>query len=152
MLPHKVEPLLSVLVMGFLLGMKHATDADHLAAVATLATAERSLARTVRLGLAWGTGHTLVLLVVGGAAVLLGGEFLPPRLSQYLEVAVGGMLVLLGANVLRRLVRQRLHLHAHRHGDGVVHLHVHSHAGEGAHALSAHDHAHAAALPRQALL
>lgn len=133
---------LSILVVGLLLGMKHATEADHLAAVATLATRQSSLADTLRQGLAWGVGHTVTLMAFGGAVLLL-GQVISPRLGQALETAVGIMLVLLGADVLRRLVRDRIHFYVHRHEAGTAHVHAHSHRGDGAHAESAHRHAHA---------
>ena len=108
---------LSILVVGLLLGMKHATDADHLAAVATLATRQGSLAQTLRQGVAWGVGHTLTLMGFGGAVLLL-GQAISPGLERALETAVGAMLVLLGADVLRRLARDRIHFHVHRHARG----------------------------------
>jgi cytochrome c biogenesis protein CcdA len=101
----------SILVVGLLLGMKHATEADHLAAVATLATRQNSLRQTLRQGVAWGVGHTLTLMLFGGAVLWL-GRVIPPGLGQALEMAVGAMLVALGADVLRRLVRDRVHFHA----------------------------------------
>ncbi len=117
----------SILALGFALGMRHATDADHLAAVATLATRESSLNQALRHGLAWGVGHTLTLLVLGGTALAL-GEALPPRFEMALECAVGVMLLLLGVDVLRRLRAEPLHFHAHRHGPGEAeHLHAHAH-------------------------
>ena len=132
---------LSILVVGLLLGMKHATEADHLAAVATLATRQGSLVQTLRQGVAWGIGHTLTLMAFGGAVLLL-GQAISPGLGQALETAVGIMLVLLGADMLRRLVRDRTHFHVHRHGPRLAHVHAHGHRGEGAHAGSAHRHAH----------
>ena len=141
---------LSILVVGLLLGMQHATEADHLAAVATLATRHTSLAQAVRQGLAWGVGHTLTLMAFGGAVLLL-GQAISPALGQMLESAVGVMLFVLGADVLRRLVRDRIHFHVHRHGPSTVHVHAHSHRGEGAHAESAHRHAHATRWPLRAL-
>jgi high-affinity nickel permease len=141
---------LSILVVGLLLGMKHATEADHLAAVATLATRQTSLAQTLRQGVAWGVGHTLTLMLFGGAVFWL-GQAISPRLEQALETAVGVMLVLLGADVLRRLVRDRIHFHVHRHGPRTAHVHAHSHRGEGRHAGSAHRHAHPMRWPLRAL-
>jgi hypothetical protein len=96
---------LSVLFVGLLLGMKHATEADHLAAVATLATRQTTLVQTLRQGVAWGIGHTLVLLMVGGFVLWL-GKTVPARMSETLEFAVGVMLLGLGADVLRRVRRQ----------------------------------------------
>ncbi len=141
---------LSILVVGLLLGMKHATEADHLAAVATLATRQGSLAQTLRQGVAWGIGHSLTLMLFGGAVLLL-GQVISPRLEQALETAVGVMLVVLGADVLRRLVRDRIHFHVHRHEPGTAHVHAHSHRGEGPHARSAHRHSHAGRWPLRAL-
>jgi hypothetical protein len=132
---------LSILIVGLLLGMKHATEADHLAAVATLATGQNSLAQTIRQGVAWGIGHTLTLALFG-ALVLALGKAIPEHMERALELAVGLMLVALGADVLRRLVRQRIHFHVHRHVAGGRHVHAHSHAGEGPHRLSLHRHAH----------
>lgn len=162
--------LLAILVVGFLLGMKHATEADHLAAVATLATRRGSLRDALRQGAAWGLGHTLTLLLFGGLVLML-GRSIPPRLEQSLEFAVGLMLILLGADVLRRLWRQRIHFHAHAHGDGSVHVHAHSHAQDRAavarvpvfarlsfvpadveHRQSVHEHPHLARWSARALL
>ncbi len=111
----------SILLVGLLLGMKHATEADHLAAVATLATRQASLAQTLRQGVAWGVGHTLSLLLFGGAVFLL-GQAISPSLEQALETAVGIMLIGLGADVLRRLVGERILIHLHRDTAGDGHL------------------------------
>ena len=118
---------ISALLIGFLLGLKHATEADHLVAVATLATRQHSLAQSMRQGVAWGIGHTVTLLLFGGVALALGTS-IPPHLAGVLELAVGAMLILLGADVLRRFVRQRIHFHVHTHESGVRHLHAHGHA------------------------
>ncbi len=142
--------LASILALGFLLGLRHATDADHLAAVATLATRSRSVAHTVLQGVAWGTGHTLTLMLFGGA-VLVAGAVVPERAAHVLELAVGVMLVFLGADALYRLRRERVHFHAHRHAGGVAHFHAHSHRGEGApHDPARHEHPHG--FPARALL
>lgn len=118
--------LLSILLIGFLLGAKHAFESDHLAAVATLATGRQSVASTLRQGIAWGVGHTVTLLIVGGA-VLAFGTAIPHRLEQALELCVGLMLVALGFDVIRRFARQRVHFHVHQHGGGRPHFHAHSH-------------------------
>jgi hypothetical protein len=141
---------MSILFVGLLLGMKHATEADHLAAMATLVTRENSLARTLRLGAAWGMGHTLTLMLFGGAVLAL-GKAIPREMEQALESMVGLMLIALGADVLRRLAKQRVHFHVHRHEPGTAHVHAHSHAGEGAHRLSPHRHSHAPGLPLRAV-
>jgi hypothetical protein len=91
-----------VLGLGVLLGMQHATEADHLAAVATLAGRERSLARGLRHGMAWGLGHALTLLAVATGVGLLGWA-ISPELAGRFERAVGAMLILLGLNLAWRL-------------------------------------------------
>lgn len=141
---------LSILFVGLLLGMQHATEADHLAAVATLATRQSSLARALQQGVAWGVGHSLTLLLFAGAVLML-GRVISPELERALETAVGVMLVALGGDVLRRLLRDRIHFHVHQHAPGTRHVHAHSHRGEGSHAASAHRHQHATRLPMRAL-
>ena len=140
----------SILLIGFLIGMRHALEADHLAAVASLTRESQGLGRALRTGMAWGLGHTATLFIVG-ALVLLAEGALPEALTAGLEAAVGVMLILLGADVLRRLLRERVHFHVHSHGE-TRHFHAHSHAGEGRHAASPHSHAHGPFLPRRALL
>jgi ABC-type nickel/cobalt efflux system permease component RcnA len=146
----------AVLLLGILMGMKHALEADHVAAVASLVIRSRSLPEAVRMGVAWGLGHTLTLLAVGAVVVSL-DRALPEHFALMLEFAVGLMLIWLGADVLRRLARDRVHFHSHRHDEGeVVHFHAHSHRGDAAptHARSRHEHRHvagAAGLPVRAL-
>ena len=93
-----VSPV-SVLVLGFVLGMRHATDADHVVAVSTIVSRDRTLRGALRIGSLWGLGHTLTILVVGSAIILF-GLVIPPRLGLGLELAVGLMLILLGARSL----------------------------------------------------
>ena len=143
--------MFSLLFLGFVIGMRHALEADHLAAVATLASRQRSLRQSLRHGAAWGIGHTLTLFLFGGM-VLAMDSVIPQRVAEGLEMAVGAMLLLLGADVLRRVVRQRIHYHAHRHGAETPHFHAHSHAGEGQHAHSRHEHGHDHDFPLRALL
>jgi high-affinity nickel permease len=134
--------MFAVLGLGFLLGMQHALEADHIAAVSSIAARRSDVRDIVKHGLTWGLGHTLTLFIFAGLAILL-GHAIPDTLARPIETAVGVMLIGLGAHVLWRLWRDRVHFHAHRHGDGVSHIHVHSHAGETtAHAVSAHAHAH----------
>lgn len=135
----------SFLLLGFVIGIRHALDADHVAAVVSLATRGGTIARQARQGALWGLGHTSTLLLVGGACVLL-GVAVPPEAERWLEAAVGAMLVLLGVSVLIRLRRQRIHFHSHRHPGGPTHFHAHRHD----HAV---DHAHVhRRVPLQALL
>ena len=111
--------LLSLLALGFLLGVRHALEADHVAAVATLATRSSSAGQTARLAAAWGAGHALMLLLVGGLVVALGLS-LPEGVARAFEAAAGVLLVALGLDVLRRLRRQHVHFHVHRHDGGVA--------------------------------
>jgi ABC-type nickel/cobalt efflux system permease component RcnA len=140
-----------VLIAGFVIGLRHALDADHVAAVASLATRSRSVRETVRTGIAWGIGHSVTLLVVCTAILLLDVKF-PERIATTLEFVVGVMLILLGLDVLRRVIRDRIHVHGHRHPAGKYHIHMHSHEGEPDHARSEHEHFHPNALPGRALL
>src|SRR4051794_11308417 len=134
--------MFAVLGLGFLLGMQHALEADHIAAASSIAARRSDVADIVKHGLPWGLGHTLTLFAFAGAAILL-GHAVPDALARPIETAVGLMLVGLGAHVLWRLWRDRVHFHAHRHGDGTAHIHVHSHRGETApHAQASHDHGH----------
>ena len=91
---------LSVLALGFLLGMRHATDPDHVVAVTTIVSQQRSVIRAARVGALWGAGHTATIVLFGGA-ILLFRLAIPPRLGLAMEFAVAVMLVLLGVRSLR---------------------------------------------------
>jgi high-affinity nickel-transport protein len=119
---------LAAVSLGLLVGARHAFEPDHLAAVSTLVTSTRSARGAAALGLLWGIGHTVALLAVGGALIVLDGA-LPARLGAAFELAVAAMLVLLGARAVVRGVRNRDgSVGPHRHG-GIEHVH----AGAGAH-------------------
>jgi len=134
--------MFGILGLGFVLGMQHALEADHIAAVSSIAARRTDIRDIVKHGLTWGLGHTLTLFVFAGAAIVL-GHAIPERMARPLETAVGVMLVGLGAHVLWRLWRDRVHFHQHGHGDGTTHIHVHSHAREAVpHQRSEHRHAH----------
>jgi hypothetical protein len=134
--------MFGILGLGFLLGMQHALEADHIAAVSSIAARRTDVGDIVKHGLTWGLGHTLTLFVFAGVAILL-GRAIPEHVARPIETAVGIMLVGLGAHVLWRLWRDRVHFHKHSHGDGRVHIHAHSHAGETvAHARAPHAHGH----------
>jgi ABC-type nickel/cobalt efflux system permease component RcnA len=141
--------MIPLLVLGFLVGMRHALEADHIAAVSSLATRSASTSECLRQGLFWGLGHT-VTLVVFGSLVLVLDRSLSPSFASGLEMAVGAMLVLLGLDLLRRLLSERIHFHVHQHENGIRHFHGHSHAGERAH--GSHGHEHRRKLPLRALL
>jgi len=142
--------MFSILGLGFLIGMQHALEADHVAAVASLATRSKSGRQTVRQGMIWGAGHSLSLLAVGIAVILL-DTVLPATAAHWLEFTVGIMLVFLGADVLRRMVKRRVHFHLHSHGNAKRHIHAHSHQGEGAHIKSNHQHDHPRSMPLRIL-
>lgn len=116
----------SVLSLGFFLGLKHASEADHLAAVSTIVSERRSLFSSAIIGGLWGLGHTISLLSAGIFVLVL--DFHISELSeQRLEFAVGFMLILLGLNVIRKLLTGGyLHFHTHTHG-GLAHAHPHLH-------------------------
>jgi high-affinity nickel-transport protein len=107
--------LLSLLCLGFFLGMKHATDADHVVAVTAIVSQQRSIRGAALTGLFWGIGHSLTMLVVGGTIVLC-GIVVPARLGLSLELSVALMLIVLGALNLRsagRWFAEARHGHAH---------------------------------------
>jgi cytochrome c biogenesis protein CcdA len=123
--------LFSILALGFFLGMRHATDSDHVVAITTIVSQQRKVSSAALTGIAWGIGHSITLLVVG-AIIVLFGVVVPERLGLSLEFCVGLMLVLLGLLNLGSLRRRRneAHEHSHRHGSylrlrpvvvGVVH-------------------------------
>jgi len=115
----------SVLGLGFVLGLRHALDTDHLVAVSTVLAERPSWRASSLVGLSWGVGHTVVLLVVG-AIVLVLRVPIPESLAVAAEVVVGLMLVGLGGLLGMKLIRERWHLHRHDH-DGMRHVHFHSH-------------------------
>src|SRR5436190_9788776 len=133
----------SIIALGFFLGMRHATDPDHVIAVTTIVTRERQLSKSALIGAFWGIGHTLTILVVG-TAIILFDLVIPPRIGLSMELSVGLMLIVLGVANVRSFLRAMpepprpdagiLHSHAHSHGD---YVHTHSHG----HRPGAHTHA-----------
>jgi high-affinity nickel-transport protein len=136
-----VHDSLAIVLLGFFLGMRHATDPDHVIAVTTIVAREQSRVGGIVIGAVWGVGHTLTILVVGAGIVLL-GWVIPPRLGLALELAVGVMLVALGLATLADRAAEvettatpdghehhPVHVHAHPHGD-YVHTHAHGHDPE----------------------
>jgi len=116
----------SVLMIGFVLGLQHATEADHLAAVSTIVSEKKNLFTASLVGGLWGIGHTISLFAVGLLVILLKVE-ISPSLEAKLEACVGAMLVLLGINALRKLLTaSKVHVHSHEH-DGHKHVHIHAH-------------------------
>ncbi len=136
--------MLSILGLGLLIGMQHALEADHVAAVSSIAARRSGLRDIVKHGMTWGFGHTITLFLFAGAALLLGAT-ISDDMARWLESAVGIMLISLGLYVLWRLLRDRVHFHVHRHADGVRHLHAHSHRDDsGPHSPVRHEHEHPA--------
>jgi high-affinity nickel permease len=133
-----VISLLSILAMGFFLGMRHATDADHVIAVSTIVTRQRKIGRAAWTGIFWGIGHTLTILFVG-ALIILFGVVIPNRVGLSMEFSVGLMLVILGLMNISSFFRALpAGVKADDHEPGVVHSHAHSH-GDYVHT---HPHAH----------
>jgi ABC-type nickel/cobalt efflux system permease component RcnA len=150
--------LLSIIALGFFLGMRHATDPDHVIAVTTIVSRQRSIRSAALIGILWGLGHTITIFLVGSAIILF-GVVIPPRLGLTMELSVGLMLILLGVLNLTGFTRwitetftppaedsnsnpqlnsqNLLHGHTHAHGD-YIHAHPHRHQPE------IHGHAEAA--------
>jgi high-affinity nickel permease len=130
--------LLSIIALGFFLGMRHATDPDHVIAVTTIVSRQRSIRHAAIIGVLWGLGHTITILVVGSAIILF-GIVIPARVGLTMELSVGLMLILLGILNLSGMMRWitetlppshgALHSHPHGHGD-YVHSHPHGHSPE----------------------
>jgi hypothetical protein len=144
MIPANAAPL-AIALLGLLLGMRHATDPDHVIAITTILSRERRLSVAARIGVVWGLGHTITVLIVG-AAIIVFKIAIPTRLGLAMEFAVAVVLILLGIGAAASLVRKGasrmrggsssdegliVHAHAHAH-DGAMHAHPHVH-------LSAHN-------------
>lgn len=137
---------LSIIALGFFLGMRHATDPDHVIAVTTIVSRERKISRAAWIGAFWGAGHTLTIFAVG-AAIILFDLVIPPRLGLSMELSVGLMLIVLGVMNVISFFRSMpsstvapagtpaspqsslIHSHTHTHGD-YVHSHQHGHQPE----------------------
>ncbi len=138
--------LLSIIAIGFFLGMRHATDPDHVIAVSTIVTRQRDTMRAALVGLCWGLGHTVTIFAVGGAIIVF-NLVIPARIGLAMELAVGLMLILLGGwnlvsfmqavpvEVSRSQAQAAVHSHPHSHGD-YIHTHPHTHG--------VNDHSHSA--------
>jgi len=140
------DTFLLVIAVAALLGLRHATDPDHLTAVSTLiASGEgQNAKRAGILGLSWGIGHATTLIALGLPIVLFNG-YLPERVQEAAEFAVGLLIIALAVRLLVRWRSGRFHAHLHAHGTS-SHRHLHSH-----HLDAAHEHAHAKGLGRSPL-
>ena len=144
--------LLSVLGLGFIVGLQHAFEADHVAAVSSIVSRRQGIRGISWHGVVWGLGHTLTLLLVAGTCIVTKAT-VSDRLAGQLEFGVGVMLVVLGGHVLWRLWRDRVHIGAHAHADGTLHVHAHSHRHDPtSHQHSAHEHQHGMTMPWRTLL
>jgi sulfite exporter TauE/SafE len=115
--------LLAVLMVGFVLGIKHAVEPDHVIAVSTIAAKSKSLWRSSLAGVFWGVGHTATLFIVGLVLILMKNE-IPEKWALSLEFTVGIMLVYLGISSVFKSNAKKIHFHDHEH-DGYVHNHFH---------------------------
>src|SRR6266851_441239 len=144
---------LAILAIGFVLGMRHATDPDHVIAVSTIVSRERSIVKAGWIGILWGVGHTLTILVVG-TGIILFDLAIPTRVGLTMEFSVGLMLILLGLLNLSGAMKwlsekfspthppvTGAHAHVHEHGRR-LHFHWHSHS------FTADHHAESLAPPR----
>jgi ABC-type nickel/cobalt efflux system permease component RcnA len=142
---------ISIIAVGFFLGMRHATDPDHVVAVTTIVSRQRNLLKAALTGVFWGIGHTLTIFLVGSLIILF-DVVIPARIGLSMEFSVGLMLIVLGAMNIASFMRssrsillvqaqspEMTHTHPHRH-DKIVHSHPHIHGSE------AHSHVHADSL------
>ena len=133
---------LGIALLGLLLGMRHATDPDHVIAVTAILSREHRVTSAVRIGILWGFGHTLTVMLTG-AAIIIFKIAIPARLELAMELAVAIALILLGSSAAARVTQRLLarvrkapadsgqllsHAHFHAHG-GTVHSHPHVHVG-----------------------
>jgi len=130
--------------------MRHALEADHVAAVAALATKTTSVKSAIKQGAVWGLGHTITLFLFS-TIVIMTDSIIPEKFANGLEFVVGIMLVFLGGDVIRRLIRDKIHFHSHEHDNEVTHFHAHKHTNNQKHADSTHRHEHASGFPIRAL-
>ncbi len=127
--PNAELSIMALLFFGFLLGLKHAIEADHLAAVSTIVAERRNILSSTIIGGFWGVGHTISLLLIGALVVFLKLQ-ISESVEAKLEAIVGVMLVALGLNALRKLLKKdTIHLHKHEH-EGHEHIHIHAHEKE----------------------
>lgn len=136
---HGPTALWVVLLISLLLGLRHASDPDHLAAVTTLIASEKDVGgwrKAGSMGFAWGLGHGTSLIIIGLPLVLL-ERYLPGPVQQAAEALIGGIIIFLAVRLIVRWRRGHFHAHVHSHDGGEAHRHVHSHQSD-----SSHEHAH----------
>ncbi len=136
--------LLSIVLLGFFLGMRHATDPDHVIAVSTIVSGAHRISGALMIGALWGIGHSITILLVGGAIIAF-DVVIPPRVGLSMELSVALTLIALGVLNLTGVLKWigntslsshgMLHSHPHHHS-GMVHTHLHHHE----HAAHSHGH------------
>ncbi len=144
--------MITALAIGLVLGIRHALEADHVAAVAAVMTGMSSPRKAALRGAMWGLGHTITLLAFGGAFLLIGWD-IGPGTSRILEMIVGIMLIAIGIDAMRNW--KHLHVHEHHHDGvdsdandiglaavGASHVHLHHHQPGTDHDLASHRHLH----------
>lgn len=134
-----LSTIFGLMGLGLLLGLKHATETDHVVAVSTFVSQTKSLKKSAWAGVLWGIGHTTTLFIVGGL-ILLFKITIPEKLAMGMELPVAIVLVVLGIRLIIKARKAKIHLHAHQH-DGFEHAHLHSHEHE-----PKHQHAHQSLL------
>jgi ABC-type nickel/cobalt efflux system permease component RcnA len=132
----------TVLAVGLLFGLKHATEVDHVVAVSTIASQQRNVLQSALVGALWGAGHTASLLIVG-VVVLVLRITIPESVSSWLEFGVALMIIGLGSVALWKSLKKRTDLHVHEHShDGLSHVHIHFHESNTEHGRQ-QKHSHA---------
>ena len=140
--------MISIFALGFLLGIQHALEGDHLAAVAAISRNTTSRLKAITQGCAWGLGHTLALLTL--VLIVLVGEFsISDSMSHWMEFGVGIMLIVLGVRAIQTARKKQVHSHFHKHEDRRLHIHAHRHTED---APATHTHEHKAPVSKHALL
>ncbi len=117
--------MITIFILSFLLGIKHAFDADHIALISVVASGTKSLKKSLFIGIFWGLGHATALLIVG--FVVLNFKInISENIIFFFELVVGGVLIVLGFNVLRKIIKEKIHFHYHQHRE-ITHIHFHQH-------------------------
>lgn len=132
----------AILTLAFGLGLLHALDADHIAAVSALACGKRGRASAIGYSMQWAAGHSLTILLVG-TGVYLFGQAIPDSLSAWAERLVGVVLLIIGSVVIWNIRKKDLHLHFHKHEGLPMHAHWHQASGAGNRTTRTHQHNHA---------
>ena len=122
---------MSFLGLGFVLGLTHAFDADHVVAVSSLVSKHNNVKKGILAGIIWGLGHTTTIFIIG-LIILITKITIPEKIALSLEFIVGIMIVYLGASVIYDVIKNKKHLHKHSH-EGVTHFHLHSHKKKTSH-------------------